>query len=594
MSDAGLLQQALGLAARGWRVFPCESKGKKPLVRDWPHVAATNFLDVTDIWRPFPEANIGVATGQSSGIFVLDVDGQVGTDSVLAWNARGQELPATLRVRTARGWHFYFAAPSDMNIHNSASKLAPGLDVRGNGGYVIAPPSIHETGAVYEFHDSGSPVLPAPDWLLDLLGNRAEVIADVETASAIPEGRRNNTLMRLAGSMRRRGASRSAIEDALLNENSERCLPPLSEAEVSEIACSVSRYEPARSKQAAGNRRPELLTLSDVVAREVDWLWKPYLALGMLAMLSGDPGAGKTFVSLAIAADVSTGRVPSTCDACTPGDVLYLSAENSPEHVVRPRFDSLGGDPARFHLLRGSVVGEGQQTERGCVRLSDVSLLRDALLNTQARLVIVDPIQSYLGAEVDAHRSNETRPVMDGLARLAEEHGCCILLVRHLSKAPTGKAIHRGLGSIDLTGAVRTELLAGCSPDDQTERALVQVKSNLGALGPAMGYTIDGDGKFRWTGESQLTAFTILSPESSEGETGALAEAKDFLSSALAQEARPAKDVQAEARQAGVSERTLTRAKRELAVGSRKGSMTGAWEWVLPEGCHIAPKIANK
>ena len=313
----------------------------------------------------------------------------------------------------------------------------------------------------------------------------------------------------------------------------------------------------------------------------VEWLWNPYLAVGMLAMLSGDPGAGKTLIALAIAAAITLGRVPYTGQAFAPAHVLYLSTENSPPHVLRPRFDALGGRPNQFHLLRGSVTGDG---ERGSVRLSDVPLLSDALRQTNARFAVVDPIQSYLGADEDAHRSNETRPVMDGLSRLAEEHGCCILLVRHLGKAPTGKAIHRGLGSIDLTGAVRTELLAGCSPDDPSQRALVQVKSNLGQLGPSLGYTIEGDGKFRWTGESQLTASAILAPEQNGEETGAMAEAEAFLLNALTQGARPQKEIESEARQEGISRRTLTRAKRRLEVRSHKTSLTGAWEWLLPEG----------
>ncbi len=332
------------------------------------------------------------------------------------------------------------------------------------------------------------------------------------------------------------------------------------------------------------SRRPEILTLSKVDAKEVEWLWKPYLAMGMLAMLSGDPGCGKTYIALAIASAITTGRGPWAGKDREPADVLYLSVENSPEHVLRPRFDSLGGDATRFHILRGSLVGNGEKAERGSVRLSDVRLLSGALQQTKARLVVVDPIQSYLGAEVDAHRSNETRPVMDGLSRLAEEFGCCTLLVRHLGKAPTGKAIHRGLGSIDLTGAVRTELLAGCSPDDPAQRALVQVKSNLGEFGPSLGYVIEADGKFRWTGESQLTACAILGPELTEEETGALAEARDFLLSELAQGARPVREIEAEARREGISERTLTRAKAALGVQSRKSGMTTGWEWFLPEG----------
>jgi hypothetical protein len=330
--------------------------------------------------------------------------------------------------------------------------------------------------------------------------------------------------------------------------------------------------------------RAEILTLSRVEAREVDWLWRPYLPNQMLAMLSGDPGAGKTYIAMAICAAVTLGQEPNTGTPNNPADVLCLSVENSPEYVLRPRFDKLGGDATRFHILRGSVSGDGKHTLRGSVRLSDVSLLRDALTRTKARLVIVDPIQSYLGAEIDAHRSNETRPVLDGLSRLAEEHKCCILLVRHLGKAQTARAIHRGLGSIDLTGAVRTELIAGSAPNDAMQRALVQVKSNLGQFGASLGYTIEADGTFRWTGESHLTASAILAPELNGEETGALAEAKGFLSTVLTQGARPARDVQAEARQDGISERTLKRAKADLGVISRKRGMSDIWEWALPVG----------
>lgn len=173
---------------------------------------------------------------------------------------------------------------------------------------------------------------------------------------------------------------------------------------------------------------------------------------------------------------------------------------------------------------------------------------------------------------------------MDGLSRLAEEHRCCILLVRHLGKARTGRALYQGLGSIDLTGAVRTEMLAGCSPDDPTQRALVQVKSNLAQFGMPLGYTIDGDGSFRWTGESHLTAAAILAPESNGEEAGALAEAEGFLFNALAQGARPATDVLAAARVESISPRTLRRAKEQLKVQSLKTSMSGTWEWSLPEG----------
>src|SRR5271170_124395 len=198
---------------------------------------------------------------------------------------------------------------------------------------------------------------------------------------------------------------------------------------------------------------PEIVRLSDVLSLPVSWMWRPYLAFGMVSMLSGDPDAGKTFIALAIAADLSNGRVPVSDVLCTPIATLYLSHENAPEYVIRPRFDALGGNASLFHLLKGSVIESNKGQIRSAITLKEIGLLEAALHETGARLIVIDPIQSYLGADVDAHRSNETRPIMDGLIGLAERFNVCVLLVRHLSKASIGRAIHRGLGSIDLTGS---------------------------------------------------------------------------------------------------------------------------------------------
>lgn len=188
--------------------------------------------------------------------------------------------------------------------------------------------------------------------------------------------------------MRSRNMTPGAIEAALLSENANRCRPPLPEAEVRAIAQSISRYAPPPTPVPIA-RRADLLTFFEVTAREVDWLWRPYLPAGMLAMLSGDPTAGKTFLALAMAAGLTTGRVPYPSEPCDPIHVLYLSVENDLACVVRPRFDALGGDAGRLHLVRGTLVGDGADAERGGICLSDVSALQDALDKTHARLLIV-------------------------------------------------------------------------------------------------------------------------------------------------------------------------------------------------------------
>lgn len=336
-----------------------------------------------------------------------------------------------------------------------------------------------------------------------------------------------------------------------------------------------------------------LLCLANVEPRAVDWLWEPFIPAGMLTMLSGDPGTGKSFIALSIAAELSRGRLQDN-RIVEPANTLYLSVENPVAESLRPRFDALGGDPARFFLLQGkSQFDQDGNQHLTAVTLADLTEIEAAIVKVHARLMVVDPIQSYLGAGVDLHRSNETRPVMDGLAMLAQRHGCAILLLRHLSKQSGGKAIHRGLGSVDLTGAVRSEILAGSLPDDPDARAMVHIKSNVGRTGRALGYSIDEQGHFEWTGESQITEAQLLAAPAGP-DNGKLAHAREWLSAQLSSGAQEQEEIQNLAKDEGISKATLRRAKRELCVRSRKDGLSGPWMWCLPEDAHDSPEDAHR
>jgi hypothetical protein len=258
--DLTRTEQVLGMAARGWRLFPVMPREKQPLVADWPHQATSDEAQLRFWLRRFADCNWGVATGPASGIFVLDVDGQQGQQSLRDLEGKGYVLSNTLKVRTGRGEHIYFEwPPNGTVIRNSAGKLAPRLDIRGVGGYVIVPPSIHPNGTAYKCVDEEAPIAPAPEWLLGMLiqpstapePNPATVQPHSE---AIPEGQRNTMLMSLAGTMRQRGMTQGAIEAALLAENKKRCVPPLPEQEVRAIAKSASRYDSASSKGSVALR----------------------------------------------------------------------------------------------------------------------------------------------------------------------------------------------------------------------------------------------------------------------------------------------------------------------------------------------------
>jgi putative DNA primase/helicase len=224
----------------------CDSVGKHPRTKNGVYDASTNEAKIRRWWNTWEEANIGLAADKDAGFFVLDVDPHKGGEKALAsLEARHGKLPKTRTADTGGGGiHYLFKYP-DFPIKNSAGKLGPGLDIKSDGGSIVAAPSLHASGEQYRWRNS-EPIAEAPEWFLRLLRETQKSYANGSAAigETIPEGQRNDTLMSLAGTMRRRGMGRKEIEAALLVTNSERCDPPLNENEVKRIATSVCRYKP--------------------------------------------------------------------------------------------------------------------------------------------------------------------------------------------------------------------------------------------------------------------------------------------------------------------------------------------------------------
>lgn len=333
-----------------------------------------------------------------------------------------------------------------------------------------------------------------------------------------------------------------------------------------------------------GQRSTEpLVTLrcvADVEAEHVHWVWHPYIPQGKVTLVEGDPGVGKSWMVLALAKAVAAGQGLPSVEKRDPRNVLLLSSEDGLADTIRPRLDSLKADVSRIFVLEGPVVFDS----------GGLGVVAQSVEKHQPGLVIIDPLVAYLGANVDLHRANETRSVMAALSRLAERNRCAIVAVRHLTKSGKERPIYRGLGSIDITAACRSVLLVGADPDRPAKRAVVQIKNNLAEMGSALGYTLS-DGTFSWTGTSNLTADRLLSASRGDEEHSALEEAQQFLLELLSRGSQPAKDVEREAKRAGISGRTLWRAKRSLGVTSQKekeirsGNDGYQWIWGLPENC---------
>ena len=243
---------ALELARRGFRVFPIQPRGKKPLIKQWQKTATTDTEMIGRWWQRWPTANIGLACGRESGVWILDRDGDAGNASYERYKCK--PLETTLQVRTGNGIHHYIAWPDDGTVmRNSAGKLGEGLDVRGEGGYVVAPPSIHPSGRPYEWLNTGAKLQA---WMpprtnghhTARLANMAAKDAEAEPTAGkldrIPAGERNSALAAEAGALRARGMKEGVVRVALQAMNIEYCDPPLDEEEVDKIAASISTYPP--------------------------------------------------------------------------------------------------------------------------------------------------------------------------------------------------------------------------------------------------------------------------------------------------------------------------------------------------------------
>ena len=206
-----------------------------------------------------------------------------------------------------------------------------------------------------------------------------------------------------------------------------------------------------------------LRNYDDIEAEEVQWLWYPYIPFGKLTILQGDPGCGKTMVALDLAARLSSGTpLPFAEETCEPINLIYQTAEDGLADTVKPRLEAAGADCSKVLVIDESEQGLCMSDER----------IEQAIKETGAKLVILDPIQAYLGANVDMHRANEIRPVMKRLGDIAEKYSCAIILIGHMNKASGSKSTYRGLGSIDFQATARSVLIVGRIKDDPTCRVI--------------------------------------------------------------------------------------------------------------------------
>lgn len=343
-----------------------------------------------------------------------------------------------------------------------------------------------------------------------------------------------------------------------------------------------AQRDAARPYNTKADGSPIIECVADVVGRNVEHLWDDRLPLGMLSGLEGNPGDGKTFISLEIAARGSKGQQPYSKAKCKPFSTLYMSYENITAITTKQRFAAMEGDQKKLFVLNGARNPDG--TERP-ITLADVRIIEEAIKKTGARLVIIDPLQSYMGAGVDSHKANETRPLLDALAKIAERLNVCILIIRHLAKSSGGRSVHKGLGSIDITGAMRSVMMVGTAPDAPQNRALVHTKSNIGPLAESLRFSIEGKGnaaKIVWRGPSDLTAADLTAPDTGKRRETQVGRAQKYLLTTLADGPQPVNAL-VEGSEGEFSLQVLNKAGKELGIRKSRNGESGAWVWGLPD-----------
>jgi RecA-family ATPase len=329
-----------------------------------------------------------------------------------------------------------------------------------------------------------------------------------------------------------------------------------------------------------------LICLDDVEVETIDWLWPSRIAIGKLTVLAGDPGLGKSTLSLDIAARVTHGRAwpDQTEGGNAAGSVILLSGEDGLADTTKPRLITAGANLRKVHAIDSVPRGKGKS---GPFNLrTDIPWLGRILASLgDARLVIIDPVSCYLG-ETDDNKNGAVRALLSPLVEMAERCRVAVLLVTHLNKAAGGKSAYRLMGSLAYSAAARAVWMIALDPQDKDRVLMLQSKNNLAPRTSALAYRIK-EGKLQWEADTiDMTADDLLAAEANdEAPTSEKGRAATFLRDMLASGPITSKEIEERAAAEGISKRTLDRAKSKLQVKSRRiiEDDTPVWYWRLPD-----------
>ena len=321
----------------------------------------------------------------------------------------------------------------------------------------------------------------------------------------------------------------------------------------------------------------EIVRASDIEPKEVKWLWYPYIPFGKVTLLQGDPGDGKSKFMLSLAALLSKGEALPFSDEeeREPITIIYQTTEDDADDTVVPRFNSAGGNGDNLIFIKEDMKSLSFGDNR----------IREAIEKYNAKLLILDPMSSYIGESCSMNNANETRAEFNHLIAVAKETGCAIVIIAHMNKMKDSNPLYRTNGSIDIAGAARSILaiIRTANKEAPAERYLVQVKSNLAPTGSAILFEVAESG-VNFVSEMEMTAeeaFSSLAPKMGRPNETEL-RAKDFILEMLQDGEMLANDCEAKLEEAGFKKSTIKKAKKKAGVVSHKKGFL--WYWSLPMG----------
>ncbi len=330
-------------------------------------------------------------------------------------------------------------------------------------------------------------------------------------------------------------------------------------------------YKTVTLREKAEKKAVPMIRMSEVQQTEVDWLWYPYIPFGKLTIIQGNPGEGKTFFAMQLAAACTNRKFLPQMEPFEPFNMIFQTVEDGLGDTVKPRLLSAEAD-----LEKVLVIDDADNP----LTLAD-ERIENAIRENNARLVIIDPLQAFLGANVDMNRANEVRPIFRRLAEVAQSTSCAIVMIGHLNKASGSQSTYRGLGSIDITAVVRSLLFIGKVRTDPTTRVIVHEKSSLAPPGQSLAFSLGDEKGFRWIGAYDISAEDLLA-----GGEGSKTELKQEQAVKLIEEflseGRKVSiaEINKEATERGISERTVRLARNSMGdkiASERQGKDWWIW-----------------